>query len=70
MLKSSEDKLSLNKYQEDKIASLGQYDININSIYTSDGQARVTVLDTMGNCIRLYDIELTSDTTLHISCMV
>ncbi|MFD2556313.1 hypothetical protein [Sphingobacterium tabacisoli] len=66
LLTSSEDKLSLNKYQEDKIVSLGQYDININSIYTSDGQSRVAVLDTTSNRVRLYDIELASDTTLRI----
>src|SRR5690606_2462099 len=56
LLKNSDDKLSLKKYEEDKIVSLGQYDININSIYTSDGQTLVAVLDTTLNSIRLYDI--------------
>lgn len=66
LLKNSDDKLSLNKFEEDTIVAVGQYNVNSHSIYTTDGKSRLAVLDNTNNCIRLYDIDIAADTVLDI----
>lgn len=66
LLKNDERTVSLNSFENDEIKQLKTFDISEKSIYTTDKQSRVAVLDVEKNKLTLFNIKTNIENKLKI----